>query len=91
VLSIALLALPRAWAARLLQVVLTAATVEWILTALALAQRRIVHEEPYLRLLLILGAVALFTAAAVAAFELPRLRRHFGMHAAARAATLPPG
>jgi hypothetical protein len=91
VLAVALLAVPRTWAARLLQVVLAFATIEWMLTAFALAQRRIAHDEPYLRLLLILGTVALFSAAAVAVFELPRLRRRFGTHAAPRSAALPPG
>jgi glucose dehydrogenase len=76
-LLIGLLFVRRAWAARALQVVLAVATVEWVLTAYSLAQLRLEHGQPYLRLVLILGAVALLTTIAVAAFQHPALRRHF--------------
>jgi hypothetical protein len=77
-LLIGLLAVPRPWAARALQAMLVLATVEWLLTAIALARLRASHDEPYLRLLLILGAVALYSAAAAAILEHPRLRERFG-------------
>lgn len=77
-LLIGLLPLRRPWAARVVQVVLAVATIEWALTAYGLAQVRLAHGQPYLRLVLILGAVTLFTALAVTAFEHPALRRYFG-------------
>lgn len=77
VLSIGLLGLRRPWAARAIQVVLVIATLEWVRTTVGLAQVRLHHGEPYLRLVLILGAVTLFTALAAAAFQHPALRRYF--------------
>ena len=77
VLSIGLLGLRRPWAARAIQVVLVIATLEWVRTTVGLAQVRLHRGEPYLRLVLILGAVTLFTALAAAAFQHPALRRYF--------------
>jgi glucose dehydrogenase len=78
-LLIGLLFVRRPWAARTVQAVLAIATIEWVLTAYGLAQLRLGHGQPYLRLVLILGSVALFTAVAVAAFQHPALRTRFGL------------
>src|SRR5215213_7892734 len=75
--SIAMLAVPYRWAARTLQAVLAVATIEWALTTYTLAQMRVAHGQPYLRLVLILGLVTLFSAVATFVFELPALRRRF--------------
>jgi hypothetical protein len=72
-----LLAVRRPWAARMLQVVLLLAAVEWILTTVALAQLRLQHGQPYLRLALILGAVTACTLLAAWVFERPALRTWF--------------
>ncbi|MBK7903528.1 MAG: hypothetical protein IPJ97_11755 [Proteobacteria bacterium] len=72
-----LLAVPRPWASRTLQVVLAVAVIEWILTTVELAQLRLRHGEPYLRLAVILGSVTLFTALAALAFQHPVLRAYF--------------
>lgn len=77
-LLIGLLLVRRPWAARAVQLVLAIATVEWALTAYGLAQLRLGHGQPYLRLVAILGTVAVLTALAAAAFQHPALRRHFG-------------
>ena len=77
IVSIALLAVPRRWAARTLQVLLGVATIEWAVTTYVLAQLRAAHDQPYLRLVLILSGVTLFTAFAVFAFELTPMRRRF--------------
>jgi hypothetical protein len=76
-LAIALLAVPRLWAARVLQFVLGVATIEWALTAAALAQMRAAQDLPYLRLLLILGSVTVLTAVAALVLEHPRLRQRY--------------
>lgn len=81
ILLIALLFVPRAWAGRLVQVVLAAGAVEWILTACTLADLRMQRGQPYVRLVVILGAVALVTALAAAAFQHPALRARFGFGA----------
>lgn len=75
--TMALLGLRRAWAGRLLQFILLAAAIEWVLTAVVLAQTRMAHGAPYLRLVLILGAVAVFTALAALAFQAPRPKAWF--------------
>jgi glucose dehydrogenase len=76
-LLIGLLLRRRPWAARTVQVVLAIATIEWALTTYGLAQLRMGHGQPYLRLVLILGSVTLYTALAAAAFEHPALRQYF--------------
>jgi hypothetical protein len=81
VLLIGLLAVRRPWAARTLQVILALGAIEWVLTAIVRAQLRMSHDQPYLRLVLILGAVALFTAIAAAIFQHPKLRQRFGLGA----------
>lgn len=54
---------PRHWAGWVLQVALYGATVEWLLTAWELATLRAAAGLPYVRLLVILGAVAAVTLA----------------------------
>jgi len=77
IFSLALLAVPHRWAARILQAVLAVATIEWALTTYVLAQLRVAHGQPYLRLVAILGLVTLFSATATLLFELPVMRRRF--------------
>jgi hypothetical protein len=88
ILLAGLLAMPRPWASRTLQVVLAVAVIEWILTTVGLAQLRLRHNEPYIRLTVILGSVTLFTALAALAFQHPVLRAYFRLPA--KAATEPP-
>lgn len=80
VLSVALLALlavPRPWAARTLQVALVLGALEWLRTLAAFAAARIGLGQPYLRLALILGAVAAVTLAAAWIFQHRSLRARF--------------
>lgn len=81
ILLVGLLAVPRPWASWTLQLVLVVAVFEWILTAMGLAQARLRHDQPYLRLAVILGSVALFTALAALAFRHPVLRAYFRLPA----------
>jgi hypothetical protein len=69
-----LLLLRRGWAARLVQVCLLAGSLEWAWTALLLVQQRMALGQPWLRLVAILGAVALLTAASALVFGGRRLR-----------------
>lgn len=77
---VALLAVPRAWAARTLQVGLVLGALEWLRTLVVLAQMRIALDQPWLRLALILGLVALFTAASALVFQRRALRDRFRLH-----------
>ena len=66
--------LPRlvAW---LFQIVLTLAALEWVVTAIFLALDRQEAGRPWLRMVIILGAVAAFNFVAVGLFETATLRR----------------
>jgi len=79
-LAVALLAvlwLRQPWAARLAQAALLLGALEWLRTLLMLVAERSAMGQAYLRLALILGAVAVLTAAAAWLFRLPRVRAHF--------------
>jgi hypothetical protein len=74
------LALPfvrRRWAARALQVGLVLGALEWLRTLAVLVDARRATGQPYLRLALILGAVAAFTLAAAWIFQQRALRERF--------------
>jgi hypothetical protein len=71
----------RPWTVRASRVVLAAACVAWIVTAVRLAEARRAFGEPYARMVLILVCVAAFTA--LAALLLPGAERRGG--------AIPPG
>jgi len=73
-----LLVVRRSWVARVIQVVLTLGALEWLRTLVTLAMRRSEQGEPFLRMTLILGAVAAVTLVSALLFETPTLRRFYG-------------
>ena len=83
---VVLLAWPRGWVARLVQAALVLGAFEWLWTALWLVQQRLALGQPWLRLVLVLGAVAVFTAASALVFRSTALRARYG-----RAAPSVPG
>ena len=72
-----LLAVQRAWAARVLQLALLAGAFEWLRTLAMFASTRMALGQPYLRLTLILVAVAVFTAVSAAVFQQSAVRRRY--------------
>jgi hypothetical protein len=72
-----LLAVPRLWAARLMQVVLLLGAAEWLRTAVVLARIRVEHGLPATRMVVILAAVAILTAASALVFRTRRARLRF--------------
>lgn len=74
-LAFALVALPflllvkKGWTARAIQVALALGTLEWIRTLISLALLRNAMGEDWGRMALILGSVALFTAASALVFS----------------------
>jgi hypothetical protein len=76
-----LLAIPRRWAARTVQVALVAGGFEWGRTLAALVAARVATGAPYARLALILGCVALATWATALVFHGPRLQARYRPHA----------
>jgi hypothetical protein len=75
--ALVLLAVPRPWAARALQVALVAGALEWLRTLALFASTRMAMGQPYLRLALILVAVAAFTAVSAVVFQQSALRRRY--------------
>ena len=76
---IGLLAVPHAWAARTVQIALVAGSLEWLRMLARFVSERIAMGQPYLRLVLILLAVAVFTAAAALVFRSYPLRVRYGI------------
>ena len=74
-----LLLLPKPWVARLTQAVLVVGALEWLRALYYFAAMRSAFGEPWTRLALILGAVAMFTALSALVFRSEGLRQRYGM------------
>jgi hypothetical protein len=72
-----LLLLRRSWIPRLFQVVLLIGALEWLRTLYVFASMRVAFEQPWGRLALILGGVALFTALSGLVFRTRRLKTRY--------------
>jgi hypothetical protein len=79
VLLNAVLLVARPWAARLVQIALLLGAFEWLRALAGFVAERIAAGQPYLRLIAILAAVALFTASAALVFRSYRLRVRYGL------------
>jgi hypothetical protein len=75
----ALLFVKKPWAARTAQIALAIGTLEWLRTIYVATAHRRAAGEPYLRLVLILGAVAAFTALSELVFRNATVRERFGL------------
>ena len=78
-----LLAVPRPWAAWIVQISLVLAAMRWLWLTWMLASMRAAMGVPYLRMAAILGAVALLTLLAALVFRSARLRRYYRLGAPA--------
>lgn len=85
-LLLGLLFVRRLWAARVVQAALLLGAVEWARTLVRLVAWRSQDGQPVLRLIVILGSVALFTGLSTLMFRAARLRRWFEPAARARPA-----
>lgn len=72
-----LLLLRRAWVPRLFQWLLLLGALEWLRSIYVLVSVRIAFEQPWARLALILGAVALFTLLSGLVFRNRALQRFY--------------
>lgn len=77
--TIGLLFVPRPWAAHVVRVFLVLGTIEWLRTLTVRVFERKALGQPALRFAVILGTVALITAASALMFRTPRLRARFGL------------
>lgn len=76
-LLLALLAVPRRWAARGAQWALVGGAIYWVMKAWEIGAMRAAAGAPYARMALILGAVAAFTVLAGLVFRSARLQRYY--------------
>jgi hypothetical protein len=72
-----LLFVRKPWAARAVQAGLVLGALEWLRTLAAFAGVRLAMGQPYARMVLILGTVALLTALAALLFETRGLRARY--------------
>ncbi len=77
VLLIPLLLIERRWVARVMQVVLLVAAVEWVSVLRDVATERAMDGRDSRKSGIILGATALFTLGAAVLYQTPRLRRRY--------------
>jgi len=77
-----LLMLARPWSARLMQGALVLAAMEWMYTLGGLVALRSELGQPVARMALILGAVAVFTAASALVFQSAPMARRYGIASA---------
>lgn len=76
---IALLFIRQAWVARLVQVVLVLGALEWVRTLYSLMQVRAALDQPYERMVLILGTVAVVTFCSALLFQSRALKKVYGL------------
>jgi len=72
-----LLLIRKAWIPRLFQVVLLLGALEWLRSLYFFAAMRIAWDQPWTRLAIILGAVAIFTALSGLVFRSKKLRARY--------------
>jgi len=65
------------WVPRLIQLALLLGAIEWVYTLVSVAQIRIQFGMPWVRMVIILGAVALVTALSGLVFRSKALRRRY--------------
>lgn len=77
-LALILLLLVRSkWIPRVMQLVLLLGSIEWLWTLYAFAEQRMAHGQPWLRMAIILGGVALFTGASALVFRNRQLKKYY--------------
>ncbi len=75
-----LLFVKKSWAARTIQVVLFLGGLEWVRTTIEIASERIADGEPWVKMAVILGAVAVFTAVSALPFSKNSdMRKRYGL------------
>ncbi len=77
IILLVLLSLKKTWVARLLQIALILGAFEWIRTGVVLIDTRTTLDQPWLRLAIILGAVALFTGSSALLFNVRSLKKRY--------------
>ena len=77
-LALILLLLIRSkWIPRIMQLVLLLGSIEWLWTLYTISAIRMAHGQPWLRMAIILGCVALFTGASALVFRNRQLKKYY--------------
>ena len=79
-LLIALLFVRLPWVTRVLQAALVLGALEWVHTIYELVQMRAAQGEPFTRMVVILGIVAVVTACSALLFQTPTLKKIYGFY-----------
>ena len=74
-----LLLFRRVWAVRLVQIILVLGALEWVRTLLILVGERRADGQPWGRLAIIIGLVAVFTGCSALLFCCRSLRKRYGL------------
>jgi hypothetical protein len=72
-----LLLITRTWVARLIQIILVIGAIEWVRTLITYVIQRQVVGAPYIRLIIILGFVVLFTGLSALVFRNKALKERY--------------
>jgi hypothetical protein len=72
-----LLLIDRKWVARMMEVVLALAALEWVLILVDVIGQRNIENRDFSKTAIILGATALFSLVSALLYETPRLRRRY--------------
>ena len=70
-----LLLIKKQWVVRLIQIVLVIGSLEWIRSMFIYLNQRQAIDEPYLRLVIIIGIIALFTGLSALVFRNQSLKK----------------
>ena len=65
---------------RIMQAALLLGTIEWIRTAYVFASARAETGQPWLRLVIIIGVVAIFTFTSAFVFSLNKIKERYGLN-----------
>jgi len=65
------------WVTRMIQILLLLGALEWLRTLFVIANMRIAYDQSWIRMAVILGAVALFTALSGLVFRSRALRKRY--------------
>ncbi len=74
-----LLLIKQVWVVRTIQILLIFGSIEWIRTLFIYVNERQVNGEPYIRLVIILGIVALFTGLSALSFRNQALKKRYNL------------
>ena len=72
-----LLIIKKQWVVRLIQIILVIGSLEWIRSLFIYVNQRQAIDEPYLRLIIIIGIIALFTGLSAFVFRNEKLRERY--------------